>query len=595
PPQSSGTHRRGRADRDHRVQGVPLRHGIARRSLPRRLAGRPRRVAVAGRAGAAEVRVADIHRGPRVRPPIAAALIAAATVVVAAQPPSPPAFRFERPVATNGAGPRRLAIDVPLLAGAAPFRASEGAGRQQPGPPRLISVADGLRDLRFYDSRGAEVGYVLVSVPLPEPVFKTAAILPIAPVDTDKVKTSGFEADLGEPLLIDRFDVDGIDPPFLKRVTLEGSGDRSRWTTVVPDGTLFDLPDERLRHTELRFAPGTFRYLRLTWDDRHSPRIVEKPIAAAGTLPQAPPPPLNAPVTFERRPSEPGRSRYRVNLPAGRLPIVALDLDAGGGHILRDARVYEQQLSSAQLVPRLLGRETLRRIVRDDVAASALRLPIDPPTEAQLDLEVDDADNPPFDLRGVIAVFAELPWIYLEAPLDALTARYGASTLSAPRYDLEAERAQIRITSVADAAWGEPRPRSEDENARPAPPLPTYGAPLDLAQFKYVRTVPAGETGLVALPLDVPLLAHSAGVRDRFSDLRVVDDAGRQIPYLLEQLPEPLSVDVSLDRVASAPATLPPARAGRTVYRVAYPSENLPPARLVMTTPARVFDRRVTL
>src|SRR5262249_6621289 len=159
----------------------------------------------------------------------------------------------------------------------------------------------------------------------------------------------------------------------------------------------------------------------------------------------------------------------------------------------------------------LLGRTTLRRVVRDDVTASALQLPIDPPTEAQLDLEVDDEDNPPLDLREITAVFAELPWIYLEAPAGGLTARYGHSTLAAPHYDLEAGRRQVRSQSIGDASWGEPRPRSEDENARPAPPLPTYGSSLDPGLFRYVRSVPAGEAGLIALPLDVQVLAHSTG------------------------------------------------------------------------------------
>ena len=149
---------------------------------------------------------------------------------------------------------------------------------------------------------------------------------------------------------------------------------------------------------------------------------------------------------------------------------------------------------------------------------------------------------------------------------------------------------------LSDASWGEPRARAEAENAAAAaPPLPTFGASLDLDLFKYVRTVPAGGAGLVAVPLDLPVLAHSGGVARHFGDLRVVDDTDRQIPYLLEQLPEPLSVDVTLDRVASPPKSLPPARSGRSVYRVTYPIDGLPPARLVMTTPARVFDRRVTI
>jgi len=527
---------------------------------------------------------------------IALALAAASAVALDAQPrATPPSFRFERPVVTNGGGPRRLAIDAALLAGAAPFRATVRARDRQTGAPTSLALFDGLRDLRLYDASGTEVGYLLVPVPPPEPLYKTAAILPVAPVDTDKVKTSGFEADLGEPLLVDRLRIGGVSAPFLKRVTLEASGDRQHWTMLVAEGTLFDLPEERLQQAELQFTPGMYRYLRLTWDDRYSARVTDSVSAAAGRRPLRPSPSLTTPVAVERRPSEPGRSRFRVTLPAGHLPIIALELDAGGGHILREARVFEPQLNDGRLAPRALGHATLRRVVRGDVAAAALRLPIDPPTEAQLDLEIDDEDNPPLELRGVAAVFADLPWIYLEAPAGPLTARYGNDALDAPRYDLEATRGDIRIEAAADASWGAPRARVESESAAAAaPPLPTFGASLDLGLFTYVRSVPAGEGGLVALPLDPAVLAHSAGVARRFGDLRVVDDADRQIPYLLEQLGEPLSIDVKLERV-EAPKTLPPARSGRSVYRVTYPIEGLPPARLVMTTSARVFERRVAI
>ncbi len=77
------------------------------------------------------------------------------------------------------------------------------------------------------------------------------------------MKTSGFEIDLGQAIVIDRVRVDGITSPFLKRVRLEGSGDRARWTLLVDEGTLFDLPAERLVQTELAFRPGAYRYVRL--------------------------------------------------------------------------------------------------------------------------------------------------------------------------------------------------------------------------------------------------------------------------------------------------------------------------------------------
>jgi len=505
-------------------------------------------------------------------------IILLTTVTISAQQTAPPVFRFERPIVTGGAGPRRLPIDVPLLVGTVPFRSVPA-------------------DLRLYDANGAEIGYLFIGSPAPSVVYQSATILPVAPVDTDTLKTSGFEADLGELMVIDRFRVDGLRTPFLKRMKLEASGDREHWTLVVPDGTLFDLPDEQLQLTELRFTPGSYRYLRLTWDDTNSARLARPSSVAAGRVaPGAPPsPPLMTPLAFERRPSEPGRSRFRIRLPGGHLPLVVLHLDVGGGNLLRPAKVFEARLSGSELKPVLLGQATLKRVVRDNLNADELRIGLEPPTEAQLDLEVDDGNNPPLDLKGVTGELASFPWMYFEAPDGAVTARYGNATLPAPRYDLEAARDQIHIESVMDATWGEPRPRSAEENAASAaPPLPTVGAPLDASMFKYVRSLAPGPAGLLAVALDANTLAHSAGPDSGFSDLRVVDPADRQIPYIVEQAAEPLSLDLTLEK-ATAPKTLPATRGGRSIYRVKYPVNGLPPGRFVLSTTARVFNRQVTL
>jgi hypothetical protein len=495
-----------------------------------------------------------------------------------AQQATPPVFRYERPIVTGGAGPRRLPIDVPLLVGTMPFH----------GLPS---------DLRLYDANGAEIGYLFIGSTAPSVVYQSAAVLPVASVDADNLKTSGFEADLGEQMLIDRFRVNGFGMPFLKRMKLEASGDREHWTLVIPDGTMFDLPDEQLTLTELRFTPGSYRYLRVTWDDTNSARLPRPSSVAAGRLMPGmmPPAPLMTPLAFERRPSEPGRSRFRIRLPAGHLPLAVLHVYVGGGNLLRPAKVYEARLSGSELKPVLLGQATLKRVVRDNLNADQLRIAIESPTEAQLDLEVDDGNNPPLDLRGVTGEFLTFPWMYFEAPEGAVTARYGNATLPAPRYDLEAARDQIAIASVMDAMWGEPRPRSAEENASSAaPPLPTVGAPLDASQFKYVRTLASGPAALLAVALDANTLAHSSGPASGFADLRVVDPSARQIPYIVEQAAEPLSIDLALEK-AAAPKTLAAARGGRSIYRVTYPVNGLPPGRLVLSTTARVFNRQVTL
>ena len=194
--------------------------------------------------------------------------------------------------------------------------------------------------------------------------------------------------------------------------------------------------------------------------------------------------------------------------------------------------------------------------------------------------------------RSAVTAGSSRSWIYLGAA--GLTAPRQLDAAS-PRYDLEAAREQIHIDAVADATWGEARPRAESENATPAPPLPTVGGAIDSGQFKYVRAVPAGNAGLIAVGLDANVLAHSAGPDRAFADLRVVDNADRQIPYIVEHASEPLSLDIAVEKLSTLPKTLPAARTGRSVYRVKYPVSGLPPTRLVLTTNARVFDRRLSV
>jgi Protein of unknown function (DUF3999) len=526
----------------------------------------------------------------RLRPLLVAAAFAsfAAAALVAQQANA--VFRVERPIVVSGGRVHRLAVDVPLLTQAKAFTVLE---RRAPEPGDSAATG-GLGDLRLFDPSGREVPYLLVSNPPSEPAWRQAeALLPIAPVETEREKTSGFEADLGAATAVDRFRVEGLPPPYLKRVKLEASGDRARWTLLVDEATLFDLPESQLRLTSLNFAAGSYRYFRLTWDDSRSARLPRPTSAAAREVAAAPPAAtLTAPVVFERRPSEPRRSRFRLRLPGSRLPIVALAFDVPDGHVMRPVEVYEARLSGFEAAPALLGRGMLKRVEQGSLTAAALDVVIQPPHEPELDVVVDDGDNPPLEVRGITARFAELPWIYFEGD-EAIVARYGNGTLTAPRYDLEAVRRTLDITSVPDAAWGEPRQAPEQAQASATEPQAALnGAPIDANSFHFVRDVPPGDAGLIAVRLDAAALAHVS--ESRFSDLRVIDNDNRQVPYLVERMAEPLSIDTPLEAVERrlpALESVGPA----TVYRIRWPHERLAAAQLVLTTDARVFRRDVTV
>ena len=178
---------------------------------------------------------------------VGAALVTTAGVTAAAEAADggagaatgEPSFRFERPVLPGAAGPNRLEPDVVLLSGAEPVPYADAGGDgvgEGPG-----SFRGGLGDLRLYDGAGREVPYLLVAPVRRGPEWRSGRLLAVAP----RKNESGFELDIGvagaagATETVDRLRVGGLPAPWLKRFRLEGSGDRSRWTVLVAEGTLF--------------------------------------------------------------------------------------------------------------------------------------------------------------------------------------------------------------------------------------------------------------------------------------------------------------------------------------------------------------------
>jgi hypothetical protein len=277
------------------------------------------------------------------------------------------------------------------------------------------------------------------------------------------------------------------------------------------------------------------------------------------------------------------------------LPIVAIELEVGGGHVFRQATVSESRFQGSEAEPMQLGTGTLSRVVRDGVHASNMRIAISPPAESEIHLLIDDGSNPPLEVIRISALMAELPVIFFESEGGAMIARYGNRTMEAPAYDLEALRVSIDPSKLPDAAWGEPRAVIERSGSPPPPVGLEPGSVLEETGFRYVRRIPGAAAGLVALQLDGGVLANSAGPQARFSDVRVLDAGNRQIPYLVERRDEPLEVALTLaptvDAKASELKTVPGQQ--RSIYRVSLPHHRLPASTLVLDTSARVFQRSV--
>ena len=186
----------------------------------------------------------------------------------------------------------------------------------------------------------------------------------------------------------------------------------------------------------------------------------------------------------------------------------------GGTHVLREATVYEARsdwrAGRADITRR--GHVEARRAGRGDrlVAQDSDRAPVEP----QLDLVIDDGNNPPSDVRSITAVFAELPWIYFESTGDAVVARYGNAVAegAAVRPRGRAPDARHRTTRwtrrgvkrALRRRGGERQPCGAGAADR------RLGARSGDLPISCGRSRP-GAAGLVTIPLDAPVLAHSQG------------------------------------------------------------------------------------
>jgi hypothetical protein len=486
-------------------------------------------------------------------------------------------------VVPDGPGPQRTEVTAALLA---------------------ASARGDLADLRLRDRAGREVPYLLVPPPAAAP--RREAVARIRPTPVRPRRESGAELDLGAPKDVAGVRLDVPAPAsFLRALRVEGSVDGTRWTTLAADASVYVLAPEgaaaglaqAVRNEEVRFAPARARFLRVVFDDRRAPplpplRGAEVVLAAAGAAPQGP----RVPLEVARREGEPGVSRFALVLPGPHLPVQAVELDVDAAHLFRAARVEEPRLDAGRLVPHLLGEGRLVRAERDGVSVAALAIPVAAPEARELELAVEDGDGAPLALRAAAAVLAPLPWIYWES-LDGapLTATVGDATLAAPRYDLEALRGALsapasprarglRAAPVQGRAAAPPRaaPAADLRATEAGAP----GARIDPAVFRVRRAVAAAEPGLAAVRLDAAALAASPGL----ADVRLATADGRQVPYLLEERPEPLRVALAPSAPVSGSAA---ARPGATVRALPLPFGAAPSSRLILETDVRVFSRAV--
>lgn len=466
------------------------------------------------------------------------------------------AASWERTLVPAAAGTNVVSIDAPLLIGA----------------------RDGFPDLRLSQD-GREIEYILLAASTGRPQWVSVNAAPIRPTRV----SSGIEADLGSLRRIDHVRFEGIRTPVMKRVKIEASGDRARWIELVPQGTIFDLPEEGLQRLEVGFEPVEVRFLRATFDDRNRAVVRPRPRMSVRLSSVASSEAPTIPLGSETIRSEPGKTRIRIVLPSPAFPLQAIMVEGGAGNVFRKAEVVESTLTPQGLVPKTIGSGTLKRAVVGELVASEMRIPIFRPAGSEIQLVIDDGDSPPLTLGRIIGELAPQPSILFEVPAIApVVAQWGDAALEAPQYDLEAVRAHLPRLRPVRARWdGGPRPIEQSFVERPSLSAPEPG-PLVEGEYRFERSIEVAEPGLVSLPLDARVLAHAQLPRD----VRVVDADGRQIAWIAELRSEPLELRLGPMRSLGRSGNL-------SRYELRLPVAGLPASRLVLETRAPLFRREV--
>jgi hypothetical protein len=404
-----------------------------------------------------------------------------------------PAYRFHRSLTASGFTELELPDDV------------------------LAATRSGLPDLRILSASGEEIPYAIggtIDSPPPR--------ITLFDVEHTYQETTAL-ADRGEDApRSDSVDLAVSDVEFIKPVTVEASTDRATWSQIAR-GSIFATASG-VRMTRLHFAPNDRRYWRFRFDDRNGAAVAVSQIAAGQAPAREPPARV---IALEPKPepdAAPATSTYSAVLPTKNLPLRALRVRATDAAFLRRVRVFERVWFRDEVSRRLLGEADIaRRPGRPD----ELTVHLSEPAGQQLEIDVDRTGGVP--LHGVTTEGLLAPRVLrFHAPEGAqLELVYGANTAPPPAYDLAAA---LKDGVPARFTTGKLGPATDTGVEAPPAPLVERGSVIGPKGFKIEQPIQLPAHGPIAY-LDVD---RGAGP---LYDLRIVDQSGRQVPYIVETDP----------------------------------------------------------
>jgi hypothetical protein len=480
----------------------------------------------------------------------------------------------------------------------------------------LGACAPDLSDLRLFDRAGDEVPY-LVDRGVPSGTRRRQARTapgPVVDLVREEIPRDGRRSLTREIYRVSfpatapagttwTLVVASVRPRFVRSVEVLGIDRDGSTVPLVPRASLVRLGQRLVDRTEIPLPPFAGAEITVTIEGEDG-FFLEPTFRYASDRDLADGGSLVIPLGERDRRSAGGTTVLEAARPPG---LVAGRLRVTTTTPVLDRRVTVWDVAASGAARRV-GEGRLVRAASAGIGAGAeiedLDVAIGPVSGVRVRLEIADGDSPPLADLGV-SVEVSQPAIVFALPASpadrpAGTLRFGGHRAWPPRYDIAALFDNVPPASASGERLDDPaalpvarlgpvRP-SPLFDARPALAAATHAGPaVDARRWRWQRplVVPDSPEGLARLRLAPQDAAHA---EPRYADLRVVDAAGRQWPYLIGSPHERERVALNVEG--------PERDRGESRWRIRLPATPLwldrlsvLPTRPVLSRPYRVVSR----
>jgi len=496
--------------------------------------------------------------------------------------------RFHRPLRPFAVVALAASVAVPSLLSFEPneWRQTQVLDVSSPGLTRvslpaatLDAAQPGLEDLRLVDQTGNQVPY-LIERPAPEAestVRPTEFRSSIENGATRLILKTGTSAPIAGVTL------ETPARQFVKGVDVEGSHDGANWKKLAAGEPIFESPNG-VTKLRVSFREGAWEFLRLTIDDRRS-----EPVPVTGAQlhrARATAPAEVVPATIKSRDETFGTTRLDVDLGAANLTLASLRIDTNEPLFTRAVTLATTELGDDGVRERTIAETVIYRANVNGKSEARLDIPVELQIHTrELLVLIRNEDSPPLSIEGVRAERRIAQLIFFANQTGRYSLLSGNSQAAAPHYDLSALSERLKNASAREVV---PSPVATTPNYKAPEALAALrlaGAKIDIAKWKFRKSLAPTENGVQQVELDPELLAQA--LPDQ-ADIRLIRGE-QQIPFLLERTS--ILRPINLNATSATDSK----KSSLSRWSLKLPQAALPITRLVCTSPSPLFHREMRL